>query len=290
MFLASDWKDFKVLDTGDGEKLERWREILLIRPDPQVIWPKSRPELWKDAHARYRRASSGGGSWEVRKKIPDQWEVTFKGLRFAVKPMGFKHTGLFPEQAVNWQWMQNKIETSSVRPFRVLNLFAYTGGATVACVKAGAEVCHVDASKGMVQWAKENLELSGLGDRKARFLVDDAKKFVQREIRRGKQYEAVVMDPPSYGRGPGGELWKIEDEIYELVGLCTELLSPDAQFFVLNGYTTGLQPQVLANLLTLHLRDKFGGRVSADEIGLPIKNSEVILPSGATGRWERTEA
>jgi len=290
MLLADDWKDYELIDTGNGEKLERWGKFILRRPDPQVIWPREKgDEVWNRAHACYHRSKTGGGSWEYFGKLPEEWEISYGDLRFHVKPMGFKHTGLFPEQAVNWNWIIEKIR-SRKGPVRVLNLFAYTGGASVAAAYAGAEeVCHVDAAKGMVTWAKENLKLSGLGDRRVRFIVDDVVKFVQREVRRGRQYDAVIMDPPSYGRGPNGELWKIEDELYGLIELCMKVLSPSPLFFLINSYTTGLAPSVLRNILTLSMMQRYGGTIEADEVGLPVSGSGLVLPCGASGRWEARE-
>lgn len=287
MFLADDWKDYELIDTGNGEKLERWGKYILRRPDPQVIWPMTGKEnAWKRAHAHYHRSETGGGSWEYFESLPAEWTISYGELKFHVKPMGFKHTGLFPEQAVNWKWIIEKIR-SRKGPVRVLNLFAYTGGASVAAAYAGAsEVCHVDAAKGMVTWAKENIQLSGLEHRTVRFIVDDVIKFVQREARRGRQYEAVIMDPPSYGRGPNGEVWKIENELYGLIELCMNVLSPDPLFFLINSYTTGLAPTVLYNILTMSMKRKYGGAISSDEVGLPISNSGLILPCGASGRWE----
>lgn len=287
MWICDQWEDFKVLDLSGGEKLEDWKGYRLIRPDPQVIWQdKSAPNLWGSAHARYLRKNTGGGHWEVKKKLPEKWIVAFRplGLKFYVKPMGFKHTGLFPEQAVNWLWMDGLIR-SARRPVRVLNLFAYTGGATAAAARAGASVVHVDSSKGMVAWAKENLALSGLRDKPVRFLVDDAVKFVEREARRGNVYDGIVMDPPSYGRGPGGEVWKLEDELCALVSKCMKIFSASPLFFLINSYTTGLQPAVLSDILKLMVKKSRGGVVSADEIGLPVSNSDLILPCGASGRW-----
>ena len=283
MWIADEWKDYECIDTADGEKLERWGEIILCRPDPQVIWDtKSAPKLWKTSDAHYHRSSSGGGKWEYRKTIPEQWTVKYKSLTFNIKPMGFKHTGLFPEQAVNWEYMMEKIR---LRPgAKVLNLFAYTGGATVACAKAGAAVTHVDASKGMVQWAKENAKSSGLQEAPIRYLVDDCMKFVEREIRRGNKYDAILMDPPSYGRGPGGEIWKIEESICHFVRRCSLLLSDNPLFFIINSYTTGLSPTVLSNLMQMCLPE---GRVESSEIGLRITSSSMVLPCGATGRWEK---
>jgi len=286
MLLADDWVDYELLDAGGGEKLERWGKYILRRPDPQAIWPIAGDQsVWEKVDAHYHRSSSGGGSWEYKNKLPERWVINYEGLSFYVEPTGFKHTGLFPEQAINWKWLMGKIKS---RPGRtsVLNLFAYTGGATVAAASAGAEVCHVDASKGMVTRAKENLNLSGLGEKPVRFIVDDVVKFVRREIRRGRRYDAVIMDPPSYGRGPKGELWKIEDELYGLIQLCMDLLSEEPLFFLINSYTTGLSPTVVGNMLRLSVKRKFGGRVSADEIGLPITLSGLVLPCGAAGRWE----
>ena len=285
MNIASDWKDYEILDMANGEKLERWNNIYLIRPDPQIIWKeKSYPEKWKQANARYNRSSSGGGNWQRYKKIPDAWQVKYKDLTFNIKPMGFKHTGLFPEQAVNWDWMINKIKNAG-REIKVLNLFAYTGGATVACSYAGASVCHVDSSKGMVTWAKENVASSGLADRPVRYIIDDVTKFVQREIRRGNKYDAIIMDPPSYGRGKNGEVWQFENNIADLVELCSQVLSDKPLFFLINSYTTGISAKVLENILTLKLHKKYG-KLSSGEIGLPMKESNLILPCGIYGRWE----
>ena len=285
MFIADKWKDYAVLDVGGGEKLERWGEVLLRRPDPQVIWPAERPEAWKKAHAHYHRSQSGGGQWEMLKKIPESWTISYGPLRFLVRPTGFKHTGLFPEQAANWDWMSGLIREAG-RPVQMLNLFAYTGGATMACLQAGAKVCHVDAAKGMVQWAKENAALSGLADRPARYIVDDALKFVQREQRRGHAYDGILMDPPSYGRGPDGQVWKLEDEVYGLVEECAKLLSDRPLFFLLNAYTTGLQPAVLRNLLQRAVVSRHGGAVDAQELCLPVEGSSMVLPCGASGRWQ----
>ncbi len=283
MWIADSWKDYECIDTANGEKLERWGDIFLVRPDPQVIWDeKTAPAQWNRAFARYHRSSSGGGKWEYKKEVPEQWQVKYKELKFNIKPMGFKHTGLFPEQAVNWDYMMEKIRKRGGG--KVLNLFAYTGGATVACAKAGASVTHVDASKGMVQWAKENARSSGLENAPIRYLVDDCMKFVEREIRRKNTYDAIIMDPPSYGRGPGGEVWKIEDSICEFVRRCALLLSDNPLFFIINSYTTGLSPTVLTNLMKLSLPE---GKVEAREIGLNITSSGMVLPCGATGRWEK---
>ena len=284
MIVAKDWKDYEILDMANGEKLERWGNIILIRPDPQIIWnKKSKPELWKKANAHYHRSKSGGGEWEYIKNVPKSWQIKYKDLCFNLKPMGFKHTGLFPEQAVNWDFMINKIKNAN-RPINVLNLFAYTGGATVACLSAGASVCHVDSSKGMTAWAKENVNSSGLSDKKVRFIIDDVVKFVQREIRRGNKYDAIVMDPPSYGRGANGEVWNIEESLYMLVELCTKVLSDKPLFFLINSYTTGLAPTILANVLQMNISAK--GKISSGEIGIPQKDSKLILPCGIYGRWE----
>ena len=282
MKIADKWKDYSIIATGDGQKLERWKDVVLLRPDPQVIW-KSQTDMsaYKSLNAIYNRSDKGGGGWQILKKMPEQWTVSYGDLKFLVKPMGFKHTGLFPEQAVNWDRMSELIKNAG-RPISVLNLFAYTGGATVACLHAGASVCHVDASKGMVERAGENVRLSGLGDKPARFIIDDCKKFVQREIRRGRKYDAVIMDPPSYGRGPNGEMWKIESELYPLVELCTGVLSDNPLFFLINSYTTGLQPMVLKNILSLTVGKKYKGEIEAYEVG--IKTEEGIdLPCGASG-------
>ena len=281
------WKEYELIDTSDGERLERWGDKLLIRPDPQIIWNTGKDDpLWKKADARYIRSKSGGGSWTVYKKLPQVWNVAYKDIVFGVKPMGFKHTGIFPEQAINWEFAAEKIKRSG-RQLNILNLFAYTGGATLACLNAGAKVCHVDASKGMVQWAKENASLSHLSDRPVRWIVDDCVKFVRREIRRGNKYDGIIMDPPSYGRGPNGEIWKLEEQLFPLVELCSELLSDDAEFFILNSYTTGLSPSVMQYLLGVTLAKKHGGKVSADEIGLRATKTDLVLPCGSTAIWEK---
>ena len=284
MWIANNWKDYQVLDTSRGEKLERWGDYILVRPDPQVIWDTPRNNKnWKKKNGHYHRSSKGGGEWEFF-DLPEQWSIQYRNLTFQLKPFSFKHTGLFPEQAVNWDWFSEKIKTAK-RPVKVLNLFAYTGGATLAAASAGAQVTHVDASKGMVTWAKENAKSSGLSDAPIRWLVDDCVKFVEREIRRGNHYDAIIMDPPSYGRGPKGEIWKIEESLYPFVKLCTQILSPDPLFFLINSYTTGLAPAVLTYILSTELK-AFGGKVSADEIGLPVKETGLVLPCGASGRWE----
>lgn len=285
MRAAINWKDYELLDASGGERLERWGDILLVRPDPQVLWntPRRTP-LWKQAHARYRRSHTGGGQWERFRPIPETWSIRYGSLCFHLKPMGFKHTGLFPEQAVNWDWMAARIRAAR-RPVRVLNLFGYTGGATLACAAAGAHVTHVDASKGMVAWGRENVEASGLAGRPMRWLVDDCGKFVQREQRRGHVYDAILMDPPSYGRGPGGEIWKLEDQIYSLVEQCAALLSDTPLFFMINSYTTGLSPSVMHYILASLIPPQHGGGTEAGEIGLPVTSSGLILPCGATAVW-----
>ena len=286
MNIANEWKDYEILDMANGEKLERWGNIYLIRPDPQIIWKdKSYPNKWNMANARYNRSNTGGGAWEYKKRLPESWQIKYKNLTFNVKPMGFKHTGLFPEQAVNWDWMIKKIKDSK-REINVLNLFAYTGGATVACLSAGAKVCHVDSSKGMTTWAKENVESSGLRDRPVRFIIDDVIKFVQREIRRERKYDAIIMDPPSYGRGKNGEVWQFENNISDLVELCTKVLSDDPLFFLINSYTTGISAKVLENILYLNMKN-VKGTISSGEIGLPMKDSKLVLPCGIYGRWEK---
>ena len=284
MRAATGWSAFEVLDASAGEKLERWGQVTLVRPDPQVIWNTPRDSAWEKANARYNRSSEGGGSWSVRSLPQSEWEISYRELRFRIRPTGFKHTGLFPEQAVNWDLMSGLIRAAG-RQLNILNLFAYTGGATLACAAAGARVCHVDASKGMVQWARENAALSGLSERPVRWIVDDCKKFVEREIRRGVRYDGVVMDPPSSGRGPGGEVWKLEDSVYELVRTCAQVLSEDARFFLLNSYTTGLSPSVMQYILSVTVGAMHGGTVTADEIGLPVKKSGLVLPCGSTAVW-----
>ncbi len=286
MWKAEQWKDYEVLDTSDGEKLERWGRYYLVRPDPQVIWSTPRKDpRWKRYDARYARSSSGGGQWSQH-KLPDHWPIRYRDLTFHVKPMNFKHTGIFPEQAVNWDFIDRKIRSAG-RPISVLNLFAYTGGATLAAAKAGASVCHVDAAKGMVAWAKENAAASGLSDAPIRWIVDDCAKFVEREIKRGRRYDAVIMDPPSYGRGPSGEIWKLEKDLFPFLKLVSGVLSDDPLFFIINSYTTGLAPSVLTCLLDSVVSPRFGGRSEADELGLPVTDSGLVLPCGATGRWTR---
>lgn len=284
MFLASDWKDYEVLDTGDGEKLERWGNVILRRPDPQTIWPKAQPELWKKAQAHYHRSDKGGGQWEFMQRLPEKWQIAYGDLRFWVRPTGFKHTGLFPEQAANWDWMAGLIRESGRSDVKVLNLFGYTGGATLACAAAGAHVTHVDAAKGMVTWAKENRELSAIDESRFRFIVEDALRFVQREIRRGSRYDGILMDPPSYGRGPSGEVWKLENELYGLVDTCAQVLSDRPLFYLINSYTTGFQASVLSNMLEKCVCSRHGGRVDSHELCLPV-TAGGVLPCGASGRW-----
>lgn len=294
MWIADGWNDYEVLDTSAGEKLERWGDYILVRPDPQVIWnTPHKVREWKQKNGHYHRSNKGGGQWEFF-NLPEQWEISYGNLKFHLKPFHFKHTGLFPEQAVNWEWSGNLIrEAKKKNPekeIKVLNLFAYTGGATVACADAGAAVTHVDASKGMVTWAKENAAASGLANAPIRYLVDDCVKFVEREIRRGNHYDAIIMDPPSYGRGPKGEIWKIEEKIFPLVQLCTKVLADKPLFFLINSYTTGLQPAVLSYMLNLEIKSRFGGTVEADEIGLPVRGKQgLVLPCGASGRWNCKE-
>jgi len=286
IWLSDGWEDYEVLSAGGGEKLERWGEYVLLRPDPQAIWPME-PDAVSRAkpHAHYHRSPTGGGRWEMLKKLPEQWRIRYGELVFNVRPTGFKHTGLFPEQAANWDFMAKKIRDAG-RPVRVLNLFAYTGAATLACARAGAEVVHVDAAKGMVAWAKENLHASGLEDRPVRFLVDDCMKFVLREQRRSRTYHGVVMDPPSYGRGPDNEMWKLEDRLFSLVEACLPILAEAPLFFLINSYTTGLSPLVLDNILRLTVGAQCAGRIEARQIGLPVRSRGLVLPCGSAGRWE----
>ena len=286
MYICNQWQDYEVLDTGDGEKLERWGKTILRRPDPQVIWPKANPNLWEQAHATYARSENGGGQWNFRDKLPERWTISLGSLSFYVKPTGFKHTGLFPEQAANWAFMQQTIKRAGIcdRAPKILNLFAYTGGATLACAAAGAQVTHVDAAKGMVLWAKENRDLSNLPENSTRFIIEDAKNFVARELRRGNSYDGIIMDPPSYGRGPNGEVWKLENELYSLVDLCANALSDTPLFFLINGYTTGFSASVLRNIAEKTLCSRYGGKVEADELVLPVSTGG-ILPCGTTARW-----
>ena len=286
MWTADKWRDYELIDSSDGERLERWGSYTLIRPDPQVIWKDAKKsKLWQSADASYHRSSKGGGSWE-KNHLPDEWQIGYEnlGLRFTLRPMGFKHTGLFPEQAVNWEWFTQLIKKSE-RKIKLLNLFGYTGVATVAAAKAGAAVCHVDAAKGMVAQAKENAALSGLADAPIRYIVDDCKKFVEREIRRGNRYDAIIMDPPSYGRGPNGEVWKLEDNIDQLVNLTAGVLSDDPLFFLINSYTTGLSPSAMGYILSLRVKSRYGGKIESDEIGLPVTSSGAVLPCGSSSRW-----
>lgn len=284
MWIADDWKDYEVIDSSQGEKLERWGKYLLVRPDPQVIWNTKKTDAgWKNRNAHYHRSKKGGGEWEFF-NLPKQWQIGYKGLTFNLQPFNFKHTGLFPEQAVNWDWFGKKIKNAG-RPIKVLNLFAYTGGATLAAAKAGASVTHIEASKGMVTWAKENAASSGLSDAPIRWIVDDCVKFVEREIRRGNKYDGIIMDPPSYGRGPKGEIWKIEDNIYPFIQLCCQLLSKNPLFFLINSYTTGLQPAVLSYMIGSKIVPQFGGKVESEEVGLPVTSNGLVLPCGASGRW-----
>lgn len=287
MRYTADWKDYELIDCSDGDKLERWGKITLVRPDPQVIWKTEKSNfLWRKADAYYKRSKSGGGKWDIERKIPDRWQIKYKDLTFNVKNMGFKHTGIFPEQAVNWDYTRKLIRESG-REVKVLNLFAYTGAATIACLKEGASVVHVDASKGMVAWAKENAVSSGVADGKVRWIVDDCIKFIKREIRRGNKYDIIIMDPPSYGRGPGGEVWKLEDEVYDFVELCSELLYDDSIMMLINSYTTGLSASVMEYILGSTVKPKFGGSVSSSEIGLPVTETGMILPCGASAIWTK---
>ena len=291
MWIADGWKDYEVIDTSSGEKLERWGDYILLRPDPQVIWNTKREHpLYKKLNGHYHRSTKGGGEWEFF-DLPTEWSINYKDLTFNLKPFSFKHTGLFPEQATNWDWFSSIIKREKgknpEREIKVLNLFAYTGGATLAAAKAGAHVTHVDASKGMVAWAKENAISSGLKEAPIRWLVDDCVKFVEREIRRGNKYDAIIMDPPSYGRGPKGETWKIEEAVFPLINICADILKSEPLFFLINSYTTGLQPAVLSYMLNTVLVERFGGKVEADEIGLPVSSNGLILPCGASGRYTK---
>ena len=290
MWIADQWKDYEVIDCSDGEKLERWGKYILVRPDPQVIWnTKKRNQGWRKKNAHYHRSKKGGGEWEFI-DLPKQWQIHYRDLTFNLQPFSFKHPGLFPEQATNWDWFSeliiNRKKAKPNREIKVLNLFAYTGGATIAAAKAGASVTHVDASKGMVTWAKENAISSGLKDAPIRWIVDDCVKFVEREIRRGKTYDAIIMDPPSYGRGPKGEIWKIEEKIHSFIALCTQVMTEEPLFYLVNSYTTGLQPAVIAYMMNTEIVSRYGGRVLSDEIGLPVSESGLVLPCGASGRWQ----
>lgn len=287
MRVADNWKDYELIDCSCGERLERWGNITLIRPDPQVIWKTEKKNpLWRKADAVYHRSQSGGGNWEIKRKFPDFWTIGYRDLTFNIKTMGFKHTGLFPEQAVNWDYTAEVIKNAG-REVKVLNLFAYTGGATVSALKAGASVCHVDASKGMTLWAKENAVSSGVADKNVRWIVDDCIKFVQREIRRGNKYDIIIMDPPSYGRGPGGEVWKLENEVYGFVELCSQVLSDDPLMVLINSYTTGLSPSVMEYILGAVIKKRFGGKVTGSEIGLRTTENGLILPCGASAIWSK---
>ena len=287
MRSSDNWKDYELIDASMGERLERWGDVILIRPDPQVIWNTERTNpLWKKAHAKYHRSNTGGGKWQIFREIPDSWSVAYRDMIFNVKPMGFKHTGIFPEQAVNWD-LAAEIINKSDRQLNVLNLFGYTGCATAACLKAGASVCHVDASKGMVAWAKENAASSGVADRPVRWIVDDCSKFVAREIRRGRKYDGIILDPPSYGRGPSGEIWKLEEQLYSFMELCVDVLSDDPEFVILNSYTTGLSPSVMSYILGALIKPRFGGSVSADEIGLRCTETGMCVPCGSTAVWKK---
>lgn len=283
MYVADKWKDYELLDCGDGQRLERWGDYKIIRPDPQAIWTKSDASLWRAAHGKYTRASTGGGSWD-KNALPDSWNIAYGDLKFGIKPMNFKHTGVFPEQAANWDFAMDTIKRRGT-VVNVLNLFGYTGAATIAAASAGASVCHVDAARGMVAWAKENAKLSGLGDAPIRYIVDDCKKFVEREITRGKKYDAIIMDPPSYGRGPNGEIWKFEDNIYEFVKLCMGVLSENPLFIIINSYTTGISPSVPVYILGSTVGKKYGGEVEGAELGIPVKSTGLNLPCGHTARW-----
>ena len=286
MRITDAWKDYELLDCSDGERLERWGDIILIRPDPQVIWKtEKKNKMWHEAHARYHRSNTGGGSWQFYKKIPEVWQIKFNDLEFNLKPMSFKHTGVFPEQACNWELVRDIIKNSGREDVKVLNLFAYTGAATVSALKAGASVVHVDASKGMVQWARENATSSGVADKPVRWIVDDCMKFVAREIRREKKYDIIIMDPPSYGRGPGGEVWKLENEVYGFIEMCKQVLSDDPLAILVNSYTAGLSPAVMSYILNSTVVKDFGGKAEADEIGLKVSENGLVLPCGSTAVW-----
>ena len=289
MRLSNEWKDYECIDAGNGEKLERWGKVIFRRPDPQAMWPIENDDSWKKVDGFYHRSNKGGGYWDFKKQLPDHWTVNYKDLTFKVSPTNFKHTGLFPEQATNWDFMMEKISNAN-REVKVLNLFAYTGGATMACSKAGAvEVVHVDASKGMTEWAKENMRLCHLENNRIRFIVDDCLKFVEREARRGNKYDAIVMDPPSYGRGPNGEVWKFEHNLYNLINACMKILSDKPLFFLINSYTTGISSTVLFNILKTTLEPKYNGIVDAGEVGLPITKNNLVLPCGIYGRWQSND-
>ncbi|MBN1522080.1 MAG: class I SAM-dependent methyltransferase [Candidatus Aureabacteria bacterium] len=287
LLIAKDWTDYELIDAGEGERLERWGKYIFVRPDPQVIWPRVKnSKLWEAPHAKYFRSSRGGGRWEKYRDFPERWQISYKNLSFTIRPTDFKHMGLFPEQAVNWSWIERCIQTSPAPP-KILNLFAYTGGATAAAASAGAEICHVDSAKGMVSWAKDNLRLSGLSERPVRFIVDDVFKFVKRENRRKRKYDAIIMDPPSYGRGKSGETWKIEKYLLALIEECMHILSKNPLFFLINSYTAGYSPLVLKNVLLSTVVSVYQGRVSEGEIALPVSGTSYVLPCGVFGRWER---
>lgn len=289
MRVSNEWKDYECLDAGNGEKLERWGKVVFRRPEPQAMWPILYNELWESVDGFYHRSDKGGGYWDFKKELPEYWTIDYKNLTFKVSPTNFKHTGLFPEQATNWDFMINKIKGAN-RPIKVLNLFAYTGGATMACSKAGAtEVVHVDAAKGMIEWAKDNMHLNNLDDNKIRFIVDDCLKFVQREARRGNKYDAIIMDPPSYGRGPNGEVWKFENNLYNLINECMKILSDNPLFFLINSYTTGISSTVLFNILKTTMEPNYGGIIDSGEIGLPITKNNLVLPCGIYGKWEQND-
>ena len=287
MRADNKWQDYKLLDATDGYRLESWGGVILVRPDPQIVWKfEKKSPMWEKAHAVYHRSSKGGGEWEYRKKFPAEWNIKYDNMTFKVTPTGFKHTGIFPEQATNWDEYAKMIAKEG-RELNILNLFGYTGGATLACAAAGAKVCHVDASKGVVAWGRENQQLSGLGDKPIRWIVDDCIKFVQREIRRGNKYDGIIMDPPSYGRGPNGEVWKLEDNIFQLLDLCSQILSDDPLFVAVNSYTTGVSPSVMEYMLDVMMRDKYKGTVSAQEIGLTVQSTGMALPCGSTAFWKK---
>ena len=287
MRAENKWQDYKLLDATDGYRLESWGGVILVRPDPQIVWKfEKKSPMWEKAHAVYHRSSKGGGEWEYRKKFPAEWNIKYDNMTFKVTPTGFKHTGIFPEQATNWDEYAKMIAKEN-RELNILNLFGYTGGATLACAAAGAKVCHVDASKGVVAWGRENQQLSGLGDKPIRWIVDDCIKFVQREIRRGNKYDGIIMDPPSYGRGPNGEVWKLEDNIFQLLYLCSQILSDDPLFVAVNSYTTGVSPSVMEYMLDVMMRDKYKGTVSAQEIGLTVQSTGMALPCGSTAFWKK---
>ena len=287
MRAQNKWQDYKLLDATDGYRLESWGGVILVRPDPQIVWKfEKKSPMWEKAHAVYHRSSKGGGEWEYRKKFPAEWNIKYDNMTFKVTPTGFKHTGIFPEQATNWDEYAKMIAKEN-RELNILNLFGYTGGATLACAAAGAKFCHVDASKGVVAWGRENQQLSGLGDKPIRWIVDDCIKFVQREIRRGNKYDGIIMDPPSYGRGPNGEVWKLEDNIFQLLDLCSQILSDDPLFVAVNSYTTGVSPSVMEYMLDVMMRDKYKGTVSAQEIGLTVQSTGMALPCGSTAFWKK---